>query len=524
MFKNKYLFFLFSIFFIIFISNFVFANNVFAVPIPTYLLNGNSQNVTFNPNNGEKVDIEINMSEPVKFTRLYICSIDQKCNGTSGNYTRYFSPNITSDSVMETWDGKGVGGKDLVSAGEYKVMISFTQGSDTSMSLIGLYSIFVDFSSQDNSTTTSPNTCSSFTYSNWGICSNDTQTRTVLNSMPSDCTGGSPILTQSCATTTEPQTTKIVTKTVYISTHSGEEDLSDYNEKTVFEITAGRERITTVGSPLEFDAKYILQKIQCVPIFKWSFGDGFEAIGKNVTHIYKYPGEYQIVLNGTCGDYKSVSRITVKVIFPNILISSLFNDDIEIINNGKTEINIGNWKITPTFKVGAPTEASEKLYGKKHFVFPIDTIISAGKKIILSKEDTGTNASTSRISLVNPSNREVSFVDIKSQNMATSSQVSVNQKTIFTGDSYIPVLEAERLIKEYKEKLALNEQRINKIKKAKEVDTINNTNDLPDNEDVAQTASVLDSINSSPTKTFWSKLIDIPAKSIKSFAHVFYDF
>ena len=44
-----------------------------------------------------------------------------------------------------------------------------------------------------------PATCTSFTYSAWGACqSNNTQTRTVATSSPTGCTGGSPVLSQSC--------------------------------------------------------------------------------------------------------------------------------------------------------------------------------------------------------------------------------------------------------------------------------------------------------------------------------------
>ncbi len=43
-----------------------------------------------------------------------------------------------------------------------------------------------------------PSTCSVFTYSAWGTCSSGSQSRTVSTSLPSGCTGGSPILTQSC--------------------------------------------------------------------------------------------------------------------------------------------------------------------------------------------------------------------------------------------------------------------------------------------------------------------------------------
>ena len=43
------------------------------------------------------------------------------------------------------------------------------------------------------------NPCTSFTYSAWGACqSNSTQSRTMTSSLPAGCTGGSPVLSQSC--------------------------------------------------------------------------------------------------------------------------------------------------------------------------------------------------------------------------------------------------------------------------------------------------------------------------------------
>src|ERR1700690_1758206 len=44
-----------------------------------------------------------------------------------------------------------------------------------------------------------PVACTSFTYSAWSACqSNNTQSRTVSSSSPTGCTGGSPVVTQSC--------------------------------------------------------------------------------------------------------------------------------------------------------------------------------------------------------------------------------------------------------------------------------------------------------------------------------------
>lgn len=43
-------------------------------------------------------------------------------------------------------------------------------------------------------------TCSSFTYSDWGACSGNTQSRNIQTSLPNGCIGGTPVLTQNCTT------------------------------------------------------------------------------------------------------------------------------------------------------------------------------------------------------------------------------------------------------------------------------------------------------------------------------------
>ena len=43
--------------------------------------------------------------------------------------------------------------------------------------------------------------CSSFTYSSWSVCTNGKQIREITSSVPAGCTGGNPILTQTCTNT-----------------------------------------------------------------------------------------------------------------------------------------------------------------------------------------------------------------------------------------------------------------------------------------------------------------------------------
>jgi hypothetical protein len=54
--------------------------------------------------------------------------------------------------------------------------------------------------SNNNNNNTSK-TCTSFSYSTWGTCSGGVQTRSIVSSSPSSCSGGNPVLSQSCSGT-----------------------------------------------------------------------------------------------------------------------------------------------------------------------------------------------------------------------------------------------------------------------------------------------------------------------------------
>jgi len=78
-------------------------------------------------------------------------------------------------------------------------IISTTTLKAISCYLNGIASSVSTFDYVINLPAVPPPTCESFTYSDWNTCKADgTQTRTVLSSLPEDCEGGSPILSQSC--------------------------------------------------------------------------------------------------------------------------------------------------------------------------------------------------------------------------------------------------------------------------------------------------------------------------------------
>ena len=158
-----------------------------------------------------------------------------------------------------------------------------------------------------------------------------------------------------------------------ISTHYYQAELSNYVEPSLFEVSAGRARLAYTGSALSFEAKSKTSADlkNSTPNSTWSFGDGSGATADKVTHTYKYPGEYNVVLNASLGGINSVARTTVKVLIPNLLLSVLTDGAVQISNRGSNEINLFGWNLFSQ-NVG--------------YAFPLDTIISAGQTVVFPAE------------------------------------------------------------------------------------------------------------------------------------------
>lgn len=159
------------------------------------------------------------------------------------------------------------------------------------------------------------------------------------------------------------------------SAHSSPAGLSTADTKIDFQISAGRDRLTSVGNNVVFEVNATkLQNVSEQNIYyDWSFGDGSVAQGKITSHQYSFPGEYTVVVNGRASDKQAVSRIVVKVISPDIVISKVVGG-LSITNKSKMEFNLEGWRINSD---------------NRDFVFPKDTIILAGKTIVFDDKVTG---------------------------------------------------------------------------------------------------------------------------------------
>lgn len=110
--------------------------------------------------------------------------------------------------------------------------------------------------------------------------------------------------------------------------------------------------------------------------FLWNFGDGGTGEGESVLHIYKYPGEYVVVLNAVSGTHSPEDRATIKAIPSELSISSIGTARdffIELSNNSAYELNLSGWLLKS---------------GARYFVIPEHSFILPKKKIIFPQETT----------------------------------------------------------------------------------------------------------------------------------------
>lgn len=157
------------------------------------------------------------------------------------------------------------------------------------------------------------------------------------------------------------------------SVHYNATALSSKKPEQVSSVSAGRDRVGTVGSPVEFRAETNFAYTKST-LFRWNFGDGSEGAGAVLNHVYDYPGEYTVVLNAALPEGQAVSKINVKIVDPQLNVVSANPQRIEIKNNSKHEANLYGHALA---------------VGDNVFTFPLDTIIKPGQSLFFSSRVTG---------------------------------------------------------------------------------------------------------------------------------------
>lgn len=148
--------------------------------------------------------------------------------------------------------------------------------------------------------------------------------------------------TNSTSTNTNTSTSNTATNNYvsYSSSGSNRYILGD------LKLLAPREINTVVGAETDFFVKSIDNRNNpVITSVYWSFGDGAEGVGTSTKHRYQNAGTYSAFVESEVYNSYGVDKIMVKVENPNIEISEVTNNYVEIFNKGDVELNIGRFII-----------------------------------------------------------------------------------------------------------------------------------------------------------------------------------
>ena len=139
-----------------------------------------------------------------------------------------------------------------------------------------------------------------------------------------------------------------------------------------------KEKFAIVGVPAKFKGETVgtTEGLLGKTRFIWNFGDGSTAEGQSVAHVYKYPGDYIVMLNAVSGTHATEDRTTIKAIPAELSITAIGRADdffIELSNGSAYELNLSGWLLKS---------------GARYFVIPEHSFILPKKKIIFPYEAT----------------------------------------------------------------------------------------------------------------------------------------
>ncbi|MBI4120944.1 MAG: lamin tail domain-containing protein [Parcubacteria group bacterium] len=111
--------------------------------------------------------------------------------------------------------------------------------------------------------------------------------------------------------------------------------------------------------------------------YMWNFGDGTTKEGKHVSHIFRYPGTYVVVLDAASGEYSAGDRLVVEA--ESIALSITQTEEsgelfVKIKNNSSHELDLSGWLLK---------------HGGLYFRIPEHSFLLSKKEIIFPGSVTG---------------------------------------------------------------------------------------------------------------------------------------
>lgn len=104
--------------------------------------------------------------------------------------------------------------------------------------------------------------------------------------------------------------------------------------------------------------------------YEWNFGDSNQASGQDTRHVYKYPGQYVVVVYGHYARHEQTARHKITVLPVNFSITRTKAGDIQIHNDSKYEIDLSGYRLA----------------GEQDLTLPPRTIILPGATLTISRD------------------------------------------------------------------------------------------------------------------------------------------
>lgn len=202
------------------------------------------------------------------------------------------------------------------------------------------------------------------------------------------------------------------------SSHSGSSELSKQTKNIKACLSAGRDRVVLVGTPVQYSAKLTDESGGALDgdNYSWSFGDAGAASGKQVSHIYDITGEYVVVLNVSFGGQEYTSRANIKAVDPELGLDAVVKNNgdyiVHITNNSINEVNLKGWQLRTKRRI---------------FTLEADIIVMPKKIIPFSQKSVSLDLwAGENLELVYPTGKIFTLAKVRkeavyTQNIATSS-------------------------------------------------------------------------------------------------------
>ena len=139
---------------------------------------------------------------------------------------------------------------------------------------------------------------------------------------------------------------------------------------------AGEDRGVIVGADTLFEGLAFSKNgthIKTDVRFLWNFGDGEITEGNTVSHVWRHPGRYALVLDIGSGEYAASDMVVITARPANLELSISEEGDVVVANKGTRNIDVSFWHLRSS---------------GLHFQIPEHTVVLSGEKIHFSREVT----------------------------------------------------------------------------------------------------------------------------------------